>query len=156
MLPLALQVGTRVLVQDHAVYRSIFETEFGIVELLTAVLLLPAMFFALASARFFWRSGGTIEAFLLASFAICCLFLFGEEVSWGQHIFQWSSPEYFLENNKQSETNLHNMEYFNKKLLKLVVIIGIVVGGLLVPILAKVKPDWFRPGANRAAALLPT
>ena len=33
----------------------------------------------------------------------------GEEISWGQRIFGWESSEFFLENNKQDETNLHNL-----------------------------------------------
>jgi hypothetical protein len=33
----------------------------------------------------------------------------GEEVSWGQRIFGWESGEFFMENNKQMETNFHNL-----------------------------------------------
>ncbi len=32
-----------------------------------------------------------------------------EEISWGQHIFHFPSSRYFLENNLQEETNLHNL-----------------------------------------------
>ena len=35
--------------------------------------------------------------------------MFGEEISWGQRIFDWETPEYFLANNKQEETGLHNL-----------------------------------------------
>lgn len=40
------------------------------------------------------------------------LFLFGagEEISWGQRIFGFQAGEFFLENNYQLETNLHNLE----------------------------------------------
>lgn len=156
LLLLAAQFGTKALVSDDAIYTAIFETEFGVVELLTAILLLPAAALALMSARLFWRAGQAIEAILLVGFALACLFLCGEEVSWGQHVFQWSSPDYFVDNNIQGETNLHNMEYFNKKVLKLVVIIGIAVGGLVVPILARIQPGLFGPGANRIARFMPT
>lgn len=156
LLLLASQLGTKALVQDDAIYRAIFETEFGIVELLTAFLLLPAAVLALMSARCFWRAGNAIEAVLLVGFALACIFLCGEEVSWGQHVFQWSSPDYFADKNLQGETNLHNMEYFNKKVLKLTVIIGIAVGGLIVPLLARIQPGLFGPGANRIARFMPT
>ena len=156
LLPLAAQLATKALVQDDAVYLAIFETEFGIIELLTAFLLLPAAALGLMSARFFWRAGKAIEAVLLVGFALACIFLCGEEVSWGQHVFQWSSPDYFVDNNLQGETNLHNMEYFNKKVLKLVVIIGIGLGGLVLPLLAWMQPGLFGPDANRVTRFLPT
>ena len=40
--------------------------------------------------------------------SIFLLFVFFEEISWGQHIFKWEATGAFKENNFQSETNLHN------------------------------------------------
>ena len=46
--------------------------------------------------------------------ATLLLFTFGmllialEELSWGQQLFKWESPQLFLEINTQGETNLHN------------------------------------------------
>ena len=37
------------------------------------------------------------------------IYYLGEEISWGQHFFKWVSPEFFLVNNNQGETNLHNI-----------------------------------------------
>ena len=37
------------------------------------------------------------------------LFFFFEEISWGQHFFNWSSPIFFINLNHQGETNLHNI-----------------------------------------------
>jgi hypothetical protein len=34
---------------------------------------------------------------------------FGEEISWGQRIFGWGTPEFLGELNAQNETNLHNL-----------------------------------------------
>ena len=34
----------------------------------------------------------------------------GEEISWGQRVFGWETPEKFAEMNEQGETNLHNLE----------------------------------------------
>ncbi len=34
---------------------------------------------------------------------------FFEEISWGQHYFNWKSPDLFVEYNNQKETNLHNI-----------------------------------------------
>jgi hypothetical protein len=44
------------------------------------------------------------------------LFLFGflEEISYGQRVFGFATPQYFLEHNVQQEFNLHNMEWFER------------------------------------------
>lgn len=38
---------------------------------------------------------------------------FGEEISWGQRIFDWKTPNFFIEINRQGETNIHNIKVFN-------------------------------------------
>jgi hypothetical protein len=48
---------------------------------------------------------------ILISISILFLYLFGEEISWGQKIFNWDSFGIFNEYNYQKETNLHN--FFN-------------------------------------------
>ncbi len=61
----------------------------------------------------YWKIG----VFLMAT-----VFLFGagEEISWGQRIFNVESSTYFLENNAQGETNLHNMVVDGKKINKII------------------------------------
>lgn len=39
-----------------------------------------------------------------------CILLAMEEISWGQRIFGWATPESFLASNYQQETNLHNLD----------------------------------------------
>jgi hypothetical protein len=41
--------------------------------------------------------------------ALFCLFIAGEEFSWGQRLLGFYSPEYFLANNLQQEVNIHNL-----------------------------------------------
>ena len=36
-----------------------------------------------------------------------------EEMSWGQMIFNWGTPETFNENNVQHETNIHNLAFWH-------------------------------------------
>ena len=38
------------------------------------------------------------------------LFVAGEEISWGQRIFQFQSPDWFLAHNRQEETSIHNLQ----------------------------------------------
>jgi len=49
-------------------------------------------------------------------------FLFGamEEISWGQRVFGWHSPDWFLRYNAQDETNLHNLVFSGVKVNRLV------------------------------------
>jgi hypothetical protein len=44
---------------------------------------------------------------------ILCVICFGEEVSWGQRLFNWTTPEWFKQFNVQGETNLHNISFFH-------------------------------------------
>lgn len=47
----------------------------------------------------------------LIPIAVCafCLFVAGEETSWGQRIFAFKPPDIFLEQNYQQELNIHNL-----------------------------------------------
>lgn len=70
-----------------------------------------------------------------------CLYIAGEEHSWGQHFFHWQTPEYWAEINRQNETNLHNtMHLFGKK-PRAALEVSILIGGLILPILALYKPS---------------
>lgn len=58
----------------------------------------------------------------LSVFFLGLLFFFGagEEISWGQRIFNIESGDFFKDNNLQKETNLHNLEVDGVKLNKLI------------------------------------
>ena len=49
------------------------------------------------------------QSYCLLVFALMCAFIALEEVSYGQHIFHWQTPDYFSSVNLQGETNLHNL-----------------------------------------------
>ena len=51
--------------------------------------------------------------FIFLSFLF--FFAFGEEISWGQRIFNWATPDYFTKFNYQQETNIHNLDFFTFK-----------------------------------------
>jgi hypothetical protein len=42
-------------------------------------------------------------------FSIACAFIALEEISWGQHVFLWSTPDFLSTINLQNETNFHNL-----------------------------------------------
>jgi hypothetical protein len=58
------------------------------------------------------RSKKNISYLLLA---VLFFIGFGEEISWGQRIIGWETPQYLKEINRQRETTFHNIEIFNSK-----------------------------------------
>lgn len=79
-------------------------------------------------------------------------FVSGEELSWGQRIFHAKTPQFFMKNNAQEETNIHNLVVdgvkVNKLVFSLLLTIAIAFYVLVLPILYskanKVKHfvDW--------------
>jgi hypothetical protein len=70
--------------------------------------------------------------------ALFCLFIAGEEFSWGQRLLGFYSPEYFLANNFQQEVNIHNLPgSFLKP--KWVFIIALAGYGVLLPLLSRLS-----------------
>jgi hypothetical protein len=63
-----------------------------------------------------------------------CFYFCGEELSWGQHYAQWSTPEAWREINDQQETNLHNCGFLFDQAPRAALTCGIFVGGILVPL----------------------
>lgn len=81
------------------------------------------------------------------------LYLLGEETSWGQHYFRWATDGWFAENNDQYETNLHNTSALLDQLPRNLLYLGMVVGGIVHPLLKLVRqgrglidnPWWWAP-----------
>jgi hypothetical protein len=84
--------------------------------------------------------------------ALSCLYIAGEEMSWGQHLFHWNTPEYWAMVNRQEETNLHNTWAIFEKTPRSILEAGILIGGLGVPLAAVFLP-WLR--ACRVSLFLP-
>jgi hypothetical protein len=130
-LPFGLVVAqliARHLLSDEQ-YWKYFGTESGVIELVTPVVLLPAIVIGIklmlnmrqylpTNNSRIWMGMVTLGAFYMA----------GEEVSWGQWLFYWDTPETFSAINDQNETNLHNTSsLFDQKprlLLELWVLAG--------------------------------
>lgn len=74
---------------------------------------------------------------------ITLLFVFFEEISWGQHIFKWESTGAFKDINFQSETNLHNFINPFFRFIYPLIGLGLFVILYLVYFFYKSKkPDW--------------
>jgi len=79
-----------------------YETVGAILFLVTAILFLWLAFHNKSFLRIY---------FLL--FFLLFFFAFGEEISWGQRIFGFGTPEQLKNDNVQGEFNLHNLEFFH-------------------------------------------
>ena len=129
-------------------YFDIYAAEDGVLEWLTVISMCWAAF-ALADRlwrrRYFlnWR-----QWLLLTFLLFLALFGAGEEISWGQRIAGFESPEFFIENNSQRETTLHNLFVGGVSVNKTVFSKGLLLLFLLYVVL--VKPLWHR--SNRAAS----
>jgi len=115
---------------DVTWYEGTFAREDGFVEWLTVIGLLTGSFLCFYRISILRPFRGKL--FLFCTFILGCLFFFGagEEISWGQRIFNIQSSDFFLTHNSQGETNLHNLIVGGTKINKLIfgTILGVLIG----------------------------
>ena len=121
-----------------------FNKESGAVENITAILLAVAIVVTLR-ALFRRKPDPNTQPFKkftsvwLVLYTLGCIYFLGEEISWGQHLFQWSTPEAWLEYNDQGETNLHNTSGLFDQVPRTIVTFSIIVGGLFAPFIGRFR-----------------
>ena len=79
--------------------------------------------------------------------ALACFYVVGEEISWGQRIFDIETPEFFRRHNLQQETNLHNLFIGPRgtgissaiKAIQLAISAGLFLFGLVYPLLLRLR-----------------
>lgn len=80
--------------------------------------------------------------------ALGCFYVGGEEVSWGQHFLNWNTPAYWANINDQDETNLHNTSSWLDQKPRLLLELGVITGGLLLPLYRRIAkkplPSWLQ------------
>lgn len=106
-------------------------SEIGPVELGTALLLFPAVYFGVSVVRQRARLPGALLPSWYGIVSVGCFYLAGEELSWGQHLVGWETPQWLAERNDQNETNIHNISgLFDQQprlLLELWVLVSLLV-----------------------------
>lgn len=147
LLILLFTIGIYFAQTDLNFFDTKYAQEDGLVEYATAFfllfsgcLMLYRLFTLYKFKNILWKLG---------TLAIAIVFIFGagEEISWGQRIFNVESSEFFIENNAQGETNLHNLVVGETKinklifsqLLTLVLIIYLIVTPILYKKLSAIK-----------------
>lgn len=114
--------------------------EDGFIEYATPLLLVVALAIAVRAIR---RAPRWLRIWL-AVFALGCFYFAGEEVSWGQRIVGWSTPETWGAVNKQEETNIHNVSAIFDSKPRLALSLAALVGGIIYPLFARARKSLNR------------
>ncbi len=123
---------------NHDTFKAYFVIEDGFTEWSTVIFLLIGLFICVKRLVLLKSQKPMLFLFMTSLLALFFFFGAGEEISWGQRIFNVESSEFFVQNNAQGETNLHNLVVNDTKLNKL--IFGRGIGILLLLYLAVLIP----------------
>ncbi|TLM85782.1 hypothetical protein [Pseudarthrobacter sp. NamE5] len=108
LLPFVLAALVAAMVPFKELYLWLV-SEDSLIEWLQFLCLLGACIFLPTITFRLFRSGLARIAVLYGLVTLGVLFLTGEEISWGQRIFGWNTPEDLQEVNRQGETTVHNI-----------------------------------------------
>jgi len=122
---------------DYSTFNKLMRKENHPVELITFVFLLAGAITGFIFSYKLAKSGEKLVSIFYFIFAFGLLFVAMEEISWGQWIFKFHTPDYMRGLNRQNEFNVHNIESVNLFFEILRVIFGL--GGLLSIILSRIK-----------------
>lgn len=106
--PVVISLFLPLLRLDNRIYRAVLRED-GPIEAATALLFFVAFVAGARAARQLYKDGYRLQSALYVAFAAVMFFCAGEEISWGQRIFGFATPEGFEEINKQDELTLHNI-----------------------------------------------
>ena len=102
-------------------------------------------FFSIAMVLSLWLSFSQKRFRLFFGvLALACFYVAMEEISWGQRIFNISTPQFFRAHNIQNETNIHNIfvgpiETLTKQLMEYGLAIGLTLYSLAYPLALKYR-----------------
>jgi hypothetical protein len=70
---------------------------------------------------------------------LACVYIAGEERSWGQQLMGWGTPDWVKEVNDQHETNLHNTSSWFDQKPRLLLEMFVIVYGIFLPLKRKLQ-----------------
>ena len=113
--------------------------ELGLIENLTVIFLLVAIIVSILFLISGNNSNFAIFRAWMILFLIGCTYYAGEEISWGQHFFGWSTPDEWSSVNDQQETNLHNTSALFDQIPRTLLSVAALIGGVLMPVYRRFK-----------------
>lgn len=132
--PLLLLVILPVRVIDAGTYRVWIDGELGLIELATPLLAFGGAVVGGMLFRELLQEGRSKLLAWVGLHILACIYFAGEELSWGQHLLGWSTPEGIAALNDQGETNLHNMSSWLDQKPRLLLELWVLIGGVIVPL----------------------
>lgn len=157
--PIFLIIQVLIFIFNHKFYYAYFlgqalgGWENGIIEQSSNVFLFFGVIFSLISIRELSRHADKIQDSNLAKkilyawfflYLLGCIYYLGEEMSWGQHVFNWGPAidhTTWHNLNVQGETNLHNLkggwEFLFNRLPRTLLTVFVLLIGIVAPVFAK-------------------
>ncbi len=108
--------------------------EGGIIESATAIFFSLCCVGSVITALAFKKKKASAYAFMHGLLALCFFLFVGEEISWGQRLFQVETLDFFEKHNVQGENNLHNLFGY---MADHVFILAVFVYGFVMPVLQR-------------------
>ena len=133
-------------------FQSWFAGELGVVEMTQLIVSCAALALSLRLLAMPQVRRDRLMTAWLALATVACVYIVGEEASWGQHLFGWRTPETWQALNDQGETNLHNVSSWMDQKPRALFEIAIGFGGIVIPLAALARPALRR---GRFAIYLP-
>lgn len=116
---------------DPGFYNIWVDGERGAVELLTPLGLIPGVIAGVFLLRLLHRLPHRKLQVWVVMVALGTLYFAGEELSWGQWIWSWNTPDFWSAFNDQDETNLHNTSSWLDQKPRLVLELWALAGGAM-------------------------
>ncbi|MDP9195359.1 MAG: hypothetical protein M3O22_01100 [Pseudomonadota bacterium] len=121
--------------------KKVFYSEYGPVEILQEAMLFLCLVFSIYILTRINPDQSKWLKIWIGIAALGCFYVFIEEISWGQKIFRWNTPEFWMEINTQRETNIHNTSQIFNRVPRGILETGILVAGIIIPVLRKYAPS---------------
>ena len=138
-----------VLLYDFELGKNMVGKENNLVELGTVIVLIPGIIAGIQCFRLrrFILNRRLIIWVLLVTCA--CVYFAGEEISWGQQLFKWGTPEQLHAINDQNETNFHNISSWFDQKPRVLVALWVLIGGLVLPLWRFIRRTNYSPDGWR-------
>jgi len=126
-------------ITSKLVHETFFVGELGVIELATPLMLVPAI---IAGFIIFINRKKLVTKQLshwILLVTLACIYIAGEEISWGQQLVGWGTPEWVKLVNDQHETNIHNTSSWFDQKPRLLLEFLVFIGGIYLPLKRKLQ-----------------
>ena len=145
--PLMLLLVFAAWLHDKETAELLLVKERGLVEHATVVVLVPGIIAGFYAIRRHEVWEDKWVKLFVGAWTLACIYFAGEEISWGQQWFDWSTPDAIRSINDQGETNLHNISSWLDQKPRALVELWIAIVGGLYPIIERIRGQQRQVGS---------